>query len=131
MIAGPCLLGASVNKVLGRERNMAYEAGDLYPLVNSTSANSGSRNNAKPKIPGRTIILEQNRRDMGVHSFVFSEKNLIIAATDLSDYDDRTKLDNGSNRHYSKIRNNSDVYGVTGLYFNRNITHERIIFRET
>lgn len=126
--AGPCVLGASVNQVFGRDRNTKYEAGDVYSQVNFTLDDDGSRSNAKLKVPGRTVILEQNKKDMGVHTFIFPEKNLMIAATDFPDYDDRTRLDSSSKIHYSTIRKENEVYGVTGLYSNRNIAHKRITF---
>ena len=52
--AGPCILGLSVNEVLGRELQQTFVEGDLDP--------SGSEG---VTIPGRTIILKQNKWDMG------------------------------------------------------------------
>ena len=118
-----------MNKVFGRDLKTEYEAGDLYyPLVNFTSEDG--TDNSKFKVPGRTIILEQNKKDMGAHSFTFAEKNIVIAATDFPDYDDRKKTSDAK-IHYSKIRKDSIVYGVAGLYVDRNITFgARISFRK-
>jgi hypothetical protein len=67
------------------------------------------------RIPGRTIILKQNKWDMGAHRFTLVEKNLVVAATDMPDYDDRDKQD-GNKEHYSKTHVKSGIYGLEKLY---------------
>mmetsp|Transcript_27614 Transcript_27614/g.55730 ORF Transcript_27614/g.55730 Transcript_27614/m.55730 type:complete len:120 (-) Transcript_27614:351-710(-) len=83
-------------------------------------------------VPGRTIILQQNKWDMGAHRFTWVENNLVVAATDMPDYDDRQELE-GSDKeqtaHYSKTQTRTDLYGLDKLYVDRNIAHERIVIQ--
>ena len=51
--AGPCILGLTVNEVMGRDLQQTFAEGDL------DGANSVNG------VPGRTIILQQNKWDMG------------------------------------------------------------------
>jgi hypothetical protein len=78
--AGPCLLGASMNRVLGRHGQEPWEPGDI------SARNSAS---SQHYVPGRTIILKQNKWDMAGHRFTLVSENLIVAATDLENSDDR------------------------------------------
>jgi hypothetical protein len=57
-VAGPCMLGGTINRVLGRHGQTSFEAGEL--------AHSDDLN-----IPGRTIMLHQNKWDMGAHRCKF------------------------------------------------------------
>jgi hypothetical protein len=54
-VAGPCLLGASVNRVLKSPPQTSFEVGELHTASHDENG----------FIPGRTIILSQNKRDMG------------------------------------------------------------------
>lgn len=101
-VAGPCLLGSTINALLGRHRQAQFEAGELPPPKDGI------------KIPGRTIILDQNKYDMGAHRFTFLELNLIVLSTDFPDSDDREKLD--SYEHYSETRVRFEIYGIDGVY---------------
>jgi hypothetical protein len=51
--AGPCILGAMVNEVLGRDGQTQYEAGEL-PKVES--------------VPGRSIVLNQRKSDVSIEN---------------------------------------------------------------
>ena len=51
--AGPCILGLTVNEVMGRDLQQTFVEGDL----------EGSGEGVV--VPGRTIILQQNKWDMG------------------------------------------------------------------
>ena len=105
-VAGPCLLGASINKVMGRHSQEPFVAGEIF-LGNSHSVD----------IPGRTIILHQDKWDMGSHRFTFLENNQVIAATDLEDSNDRDKQPfAGKTEHYSKTHKAVGIYGLEGLY---------------
>jgi hypothetical protein len=48
---------------------------------------------------------------MGAHRFTFLEKNLVVAATDLPDADDRANQEKQP-KHYSKTK----VIGIYGLH---------------
>ena len=78
--AGPCLMGATINRVLGRDGHALYRPGEIF---------SEQINDVYPALPGRIIILNQNKTDMNAHRFSWKEKNIVVAATDLPDADDR------------------------------------------
>jgi len=103
--AGPCILGSVMNRVLGRNGQEQFEPGSM----------------THDTIPGRTIILHQNKWDMGAHRFTLLEKNLVVAATDMPDYDDRE-----STEHYSKTHAKVGIYGVEKLYTDRTKANEDI-----
>jgi hypothetical protein len=131
---GPCILGAGINTVLRRHKQSEFEVGDV-DVWKSTKTSTESelwaqevvsgrelqkRDTTAPAyiqdprhlIPGRTIILQQNKQDMGAHRFTHSDRSLIIAATDMPDYDDRPP----TVEHYSKSHEKFGVYGVKRLY---------------
>ena len=57
------------------------------------------------QFPGRVVILEGNKHDMGAFRFTYNAKNLILATTDMPDFDDRmTDEKNIPSHHYSKIK---------------------------
>lgn len=101
-VAGPCMLGSTINSLLGRHRQTTFKAGEL------SSANS------TVQIPGRTILLQQNKIDMGAHRFTSVEPNLIVLSTDFPDSDDREKLEDYE--HYSETRIRFETYGIDGVY---------------
>lgn len=53
--AGPCILGLTVNEVMGREPQQTFVEGDL----------ENPSGGLVEGVPGRTIILQQNKWDMG------------------------------------------------------------------
>jgi hypothetical protein len=55
------------------------------------------------------------------------EKNLVIAATDLPDSDDRLKQDK-SPAHYSKAHAKTGIYGHEKLYSDNNKADEEVRF---
>ena len=114
--AGPCILGATVNKMLNRHPQTSFHAGDLDIISNSSL-----------KDFGRVIILDGVKNDMGAFRFTYIEKNLIMATTDMPDFDDRpTDAKNIPSNHYSKVDKKGQVYGTSGLYKNLDIAHENI-----
>jgi hypothetical protein len=129
--AGPCLLGASINRVLGRHGQTPFEPGELTrDNLNATEHYRRSVRSENLLIPGRTIILKQDKWDMGAHRFTNINDNIVVGATDLQDSDDRlnkAKNENegdaggGGAQHYSKAHGKSGIYGRKGLYVN----HER------
>jgi len=118
--AGPCILGLTVNEIMGRELQQTFVEGDL----------EGSGDGVD--VPGRTIILQQNKWDMGAHRFTWVENNLVVAATDMPDYDDRKNLegeDEEQAKHYSKTLARNNLYGEGMVYVDRKIAHERIVMK--
>jgi hypothetical protein len=145
---GPCILGASINDVLGRHRQTGFDYGeiDLYANQSGNLENdqdvqsSGTINGVgvdddvdsdDPRllVPGRTILLQQNKDDMGAHRFTLVESNLVVASTDLPDYDDRPP----TYQHYSKTHESFGIYGLpkqeASLYVNEKRANEEIRFR--
>ena len=144
--AGPCLLGSSINRVLGRHGQTSHVPGELLNLWSgdqreltkqgTSFVHAGKDSDDKiieHRIPGRTIILRQSKWDMGAHRFTFLEQNLVVAATDLPDSNDREKLDEDASaeeksehEHYSKVHAKTGVYGVEHLYKDRESANENI-----
>jgi hypothetical protein len=155
--AGPCMLGASINRVLGRNPQTSHTPGEVHNIwdgpnrqltmtgtsfVHTSTDGDTTKDDDRTmehRIPGRTIILSQNKWDMGAHRFTLLEQNLVIAATDLPDSNDRAAniyLDNENNQpdeetkqqheHYSKAHAKTGIYGIEHLYHNRIIANEEI-----
>eukprot|EP00547_Thalassionema_nitzschioides_P002042 CAMPEP_0194206944 /NCGR_PEP_ID=MMETSP0156-20130528/5845_1 /TAXON_ID=33649 /ORGANISM="Thalassionema nitzschioides, Strain L26-B" /LENGTH=696 /DNA_ID=CAMNT_0038933603 /DNA_START=137 /DNA_END=2227 /DNA_ORIENTATION=- len=120
--AGPCILGSVVNKALGRPGQTQFEPGTIQSP--RSDVKSTLKLDSKPRIPGRTIILKQNKWDMGAHRFTLLEKNLVVAATDMPDYDDRESLEN--KEHYSKTHVKAGIYGLEKLYVDNKKSNEDI-----
>jgi Glycosyltransferase sugar-binding region containing DXD motif len=133
--AGPCLLGSAINFSLGREGQQRFVPGELVPkeMDEYKKASSFVIGAEEPlsRIPGRTIILHQEKWDMGSHRFTFVEKNLVVAATDLEDSDDRANQAATSGKkteHYSKTHAQTGIYGLEGLYTDRKSANEDVRF---
>jgi mannosyltransferase OCH1-like enzyme len=70
--AGPCIMGAMINKVLGRHGQTQFEAGEIFPwsdankeaAVQGTAFVTGMDDTPDHRIPGRTIILHQDKWDV-------------------------------------------------------------------
>ena len=60
--AGPCILGATINKVLGHPLQQSYKAGEMF--ARGSESGLDFVRSSKKKIPGRTIILSQNKEDV-------------------------------------------------------------------
>jgi hypothetical protein len=105
-----------VNRFLGR-----------HPQTSFANSTETLLEHSRDKVPGRVVILHANKKDMGCHRFTLVEKNLIVAATDMPEYDDRESVD-GHNTHYSKLRVKGRIYGMSGLYKDRDVAHEAIKF---
>jgi hypothetical protein len=130
--AGPCILGAMINKVLGRHGQTPFEAGEIDIWEASKSKNQDFvidfDDIPSLRIPGRTIILHQDKWDMGAHRFTFLEKNLVVAATDLPDSDDRSNQEKPP-EHYSKTHVKAGIYGLDRLYTDNVRANEELRFR--
>ena len=71
---------------------------------------------------GRTIILAQNKQDMGAHRFTWQSRHMMVAATDMPDYDDRPP----TKQHYSRTHEKTGVYGLRNLYKDNKKANELI-----
>ena len=117
-------MGASINDVLQLHRQTGFEPGDieLFPNHHEEQDDDANNNDVRTSpsahddsrflIPGRSIILKQDKEDMGSHRFTWEETNMVAAATDMPDYDDRPK----TLEHYSKTHEKFGVYGLNKLY---------------
>lgn len=115
--AGPCILGMTVNEVMGRPLQQTFEYGDLVTDV---------------EVPGRTVMLRADKWDMGAHRFTWVDNNFVVAATDMPDYDDRKGLkgeDKEQTVHYSSTLDRTNLYGYTKVYVDREISHDRVVFQ--
>eukprot|EP00986_Skeletonema_menzelii_P000742 scaffold208_cov137-Skeletonema_menzelii.AAC.10 len=127
---GPCILGAGINNLLGLHMQNQFEVGDVDIWQSERAQQkSGESISIRPDdprlhIPGRTIILEQNKNDMGAHRFTLAERHIIVAATDMPDYDDRPS----SKEHYSKTHELAGIYGIRKLYTDTRRANEEIRF---
>ena len=117
-LTGPCTLGGAVNTVLGAHIQTQIEPGEM-----NTRNSIVSSDDVRHLIPGRTIILNQNKTDMGSHRFTYLEKNLIAATTDMPDFDDRKGA-----KHYSdaKQENGGIMFGLKDVYKDLHPAYETI-----
>jgi mannosyltransferase OCH1-like enzyme len=135
---GPCILGASLNDVLKRHRQTSFDFGDIdiyeternkYNEMygNNTESITATISPSDPRlqIQGRSVILRQNKEDMGSHRFTHTSANVIVAATDMPEYDDRPE----TLVHYSKSHVKFGVYGLTKLYTNNERANEEVRIR--
>ncbi|GAX23827.1 hypothetical protein FisN_20Hh029 [Fistulifera solaris] len=132
LTSGPCILGASVNDVLGLHRQTGFEPGDIAQISNRDVGHSDgadhtqmmnvSPDDARSLIPGRSIILKQDRKLNHWHRFVWEEMDLVAISTDLPEYEDRPK----SLVHYSETHQKFEVYGLEGVYRNSLRSNEEI-----
>ena len=120
---GPCILGAAMNQVLHRHPQSEWELGDVDLWGASENGNSNkNKKDLRHFIPGRTVILQQNKQDMGAHRFTWVERNVMVASTDMPDYDDRPP----TKQHYSKTHEKVGVYGLRNLYKDQRKANELI-----
>jgi hypothetical protein len=135
---GPCILGSSINEVLGKHPQANFEYGDIdlygverekagqYKDENPMSSNHRKLvvdpDDHRLLIPGRSILLRQNKNDMGAHRFTWDQHNTVVATTDLPDYDDRPK----SKGHYSDTHEQFGIYGLHKLYVDEKRANEVI-----
>lgn len=119
-LTGPCILGGAMNDVLGRHMQTHIAPGEI-DIWNTTA--SESIGDDLHLIPGRTIILSQNKSDMGAHRFTFLERNLLVAATDMPEYDDRQDI-----KHYSdsKKEKMQPLFGTKDVYRDFVPAHETV-----
>jgi hypothetical protein len=131
---GPCILGASINDVLKLHRQTGFDYGEI-DLFQAEKEQQEERRSTAPfavepddprlLVPGRSLLLRQNKEDMGSHRFTHANENLIVAVTDMPEYDDRPK----SIEHYSKSHVKFGVYGLTKLYTDNKRANEVISIR--
>ena len=123
---GPCILGTAMNLVLQRPAQTGFTPGeiDVWGIggdnggADGLSGGSGDApplrvepNDPRLAIPGRSIILRQNKNDMGAHRFTLEERNIVVCSTDMPDYDDRPKKP-----HYAESGKQTALYGTAQLY---------------
>jgi hypothetical protein len=64
---------------------------------------------------------------MGAHRFTLLDKNLVVAATDLPDADDRVNQEKPP-EHYSKTHVKTGIYGLDVLYVDNEKANEELRF---
>lgn len=113
-LSGPCILGSAINDVIGRHMQAHIPPGELQ-FDHSTSTFG------KVSIQGRTLILGQNKTEMGAHRFSHPDRKIIVATTDMPDYDDIKKK-----QHYSASKKERTLFGLKGIYRNLSPANEYI-----
>jgi hypothetical protein len=109
-LTGPCLLGRSVNKVLG--------LADYHGFVPGTTLE------AQSGIPGRTVILKQVKNDLsGFHTAAKGDSGLIVFSTDHPD--DREDQDDMP-EHYSRSQHRTVIFGASWTYVDHQMMDEEI-----
>ena len=119
--AGPCLLGASINRVLDRNAQTQFVAGEI-------DSSEDHEDSPAAGIPGRSIILQQNKWDMGSHRFTLLGQNMVVAATDMPYSNDLENLAT-TKEHYSKTHAKTGIYGLEHLYADKQQANEDIRIR--
>lgn len=111
-ITGPCVLGAAINSILGKDMQSNVEPGELNTI------------GLYHLIPGRTIILSQNKTDIGMsHRFTWNDKNLIVATTDIPNYEDNPH----KRKHYStSTREMRGIFGLKNVYKDMKSANEEL-----
>ena len=64
---------------------------------------------------------------MGAHRFTLLDRNLVVAATDLPDADDRANQEKPP-EHYSKTHVKAGIYGLDKLYADNVKANEELRF---
>jgi hypothetical protein len=103
-------------------QNERSEMQKIDPKLGTNISVSVRPDDPRLLVPGRSVILEQNKNDMGAHRFTWTDRHLIIAATDMPDYDDRPP----TKEHYSKTHEKAGVYGMRKLYTDSKRANEEI-----
>jgi Glycosyltransferase sugar-binding region containing DXD motif len=96
-MSGSCMLGASLNDVLRRHRQSSFDAGEIdllgterNKLVSGSSTATTAilldRFDPRLLISGQSVILHQNKDDMGAHRITNVATNVIVAVTDILKY---------------------------------------------
>ena len=133
---GPCILGAAMNTVLGRHGQSHFTAGEM-DISNLTTPSwmekgtdfiSGPYKDPFQKLPGRVVLLRQNKWDLGAQRFTFIEKNAIVAATDFEDQheDDSNEDEDGGDEHLHYFGFRTLITGSKLVYDNTERANEDI-----
>ena len=110
--SGPCLLGASINRALGRPKQKRFGLGDQVQVVST----------GQPLVPGRTLILDRKRGN-GTEFVLPLPLHLTLAATDLPTAPDKRR---NKRRHYFLLSSKTTIFGEKGLYANDHKANEDI-----
>lgn len=119
-VTGPCIFGAAVNNVLQRHPQAGFEPGELSLWPETMKP---ELDDERYLIPGRSVILSQNKDDMGWHRFTWLERNTIIAGTDIPGY----SKEKPTEEHYSqKTREKNTFFGLHNVYKDQLAANENI-----
>lgn len=122
LLSGPCALGISVNEALGRNPTTSFDIGWLDSVTMSLYQNFDV---------GDTLILLQDKNDLGAMRFTDAERNIMVASTDMNGLSKKPlrnhKSDHKSNgmKHYS-LNSGSWLWGTRGIYNDTKVSTEYI-----
>jgi hypothetical protein len=142
LLSGPCALGVAVNDVLGRPSLQALELGwiGLEALEYGTPPGQHYLYDY-----GDALILTLDKYDFGAFRFSDSERNLIVASTQLEGLEKKPRAVRHATRgvvqrqaeaqaafkpnaHYSETQKGVIVWGHKGVYRDNLVSPERLIF---
>lgn len=122
-----CLLGASINRALGRDPQEQINPGSTTLIP--TRANSSD--DRLPRIPGRTIVLEQTADDdLKILRFTLLPATVVVwlSRRQLS----RVKFPRKrktSPKESTTAKRNAHVYGLSGVYAHDTQANEDVRFK--
>jgi Glycosyltransferase sugar-binding region containing DXD motif len=132
---GPCLLGSSINRVIGRHPGTSHVAGELVGLwtgkqhaltEHGTSFVVSGGDSVESRIPGRTVFLKQDKNlTSGKHQFLMAENDAVFAATDFPDIKQEQKVNNGP-EHYVQTQMKNIVWGSELVYVDQISANEDV-----
>jgi hypothetical protein len=108
---GPCILGTSINRVLGRSPQAHFSPGDQVDIP------------LNKDIPGSFVILSANTDDMGAHRFTLLEKNMLLASTDMEVTTDQIHIE-------AIIQRKDIIKGIEGVYTHSEPKKGMVVFRK-
>jgi len=128
VLSGPCALGLALNIALGNKPLQRIRTG-LLRWNDGTTKDLESKNSV-----GNVMILLADKNDLGAFRFSDSERNILLASTDLQGltktplrYEGEKPSHEKPKPHYSKSTQGHQIWGAQGVYSDDMATNEEIV----